>query len=100
MQRPGPRRVMWVSGIAWMVSWSFLGLEIFPHWHHVTKTLHRNPPKGTSRASQAPARALPALGSGRISARPAVFLTAIATRAAKSRKQRREHPRAAAQQAE
>src|SRR6201996_2166065 len=44
MRRPSQRRVMWVSGIAWIVSWSCLGLEIF-HWHHVTKTLHLNPPK-------------------------------------------------------
>ena len=44
MRRPGPRRVMRVSGIAWIVSWSCLGLEIF-HWHHVTTTLHLNPPK-------------------------------------------------------
>ena len=44
MRRPSPRRVMWVSGIAWIVSWSCLGLEIF-YWHHVTKTLHLNPPK-------------------------------------------------------
>ncbi len=44
MRRPSPRRVIWVSGIAWIVSWSCLGLEVF-HWHHVTKTLHLNPPK-------------------------------------------------------
>jgi hypothetical protein len=28
MRRPSPRRLMWVSGIAWLVSWSCLGLEI------------------------------------------------------------------------
>ena len=39
MRRPSPRRVMWVSGVAWIVSRSCLGLEIF-HWHHVTKMLH------------------------------------------------------------
>ena len=44
MRRPSPRRVMRVSGIAWIVSWSCLGLEIF-YWHHVTATLHLNPPK-------------------------------------------------------
>ena len=43
MRRPGPRRVMRVSGIAWIVSWSCLGLEIF-YWHHVTTTLHLHPP--------------------------------------------------------
>ena len=37
------RRVLWVSGIAWAVSWLCLGLEIF-HWHHVTTTLRLNPP--------------------------------------------------------
>jgi hypothetical protein len=43
MQRPSLRRVMWVSGIIWLASWFCLGLEIF-YWHHVTKTLHLNPP--------------------------------------------------------
>ncbi|MCX5247123.1 hypothetical protein OG895_18145 [Streptomyces sp. NBC_00201] len=44
MRSPRPRRVMWISGIAWAVSWFCLGLEIF-YWHHVTKTLSLNPPK-------------------------------------------------------
>jgi hypothetical protein len=38
------RQVMWISGIAWPVSWFCLGLEIF-HWGHVTRTLRLNPPK-------------------------------------------------------
>jgi len=44
MHRSSLRRVIWVSGIAWIVSWVCLSLEIF-YWHHVTKTLHLNPPK-------------------------------------------------------
>jgi len=35
--------VLLASGIAWIVSWCFLGLEIF-YWRHVTKTLRLNPP--------------------------------------------------------
>jgi hypothetical protein len=37
------RRVKWVSGIIWLLSWFGLCLEIFV-WHHVTKSLHLNPP--------------------------------------------------------
>jgi hypothetical protein len=44
VRRPSPGRVMRVSGLAWIVSWFYLGLEIF-HWHHVTKTLRLNPPE-------------------------------------------------------
>ena len=44
MRRPSVRHVIWVSGIAWIVSWFCLGLEIF-YWHHVTTTLHLNPPQ-------------------------------------------------------
>ena len=44
MRKPSPRRVMWASGIWWIISWVFLGLEIF-HWHHVTPKLRLNPPE-------------------------------------------------------
>ena len=99
MQRPSLRRVMWVSGIAWVVSWFCLGLEIF-HWHHVTKTLHLNPPKAPpGYPKPRPGHFLLSVLAGSALA-PAVFLTAIAARAGKSRRQRRGRPRAAAQPAE
>lgn len=44
MQRPSLRRVRRISGIAWIMSWFCLYLEIF-HWHHVTRTLRLNPPE-------------------------------------------------------
>ena len=86
MRRPGPRRVMRVSGIAWIVSWSCLGLEIF-HWHHVTTTLHLNPPKvPPGHAKPRPGHFLLSVLAGSALA-PAVFLAAaIAARAGKPRK--------------
>ena len=99
MRRPSPRRVMWVSGIAWIVRWSCLGLEIFC-WHHVTKMLHLNPPKvPPGHPEPRPGHFLLSVLAGSALA-PAVFLAAaIVTRADKSRKQRRRHTDAAAQQA-
>jgi hypothetical protein len=99
MRRPSPRRVMWVSGIAWIVSWSCLGLEIF-YWHHVTKTLHLNPPKvPPGHPKPQPGQFLLSVLAGSALA-PAVFLAAaIVTRADKSRKQRQRHTDTAAQQA-
>ena len=98
MRRPSPRRVMWVSGIAWTVSWSCLGLEIF-HWHHVTKTLHLNPPKvPPGYPKPRPGHFLLSVLAGSALA-PVVFLVAIAARAGKSRKQQRRHTDAAAQPA-
>jgi len=86
MRRPSPRRVMRVSAIAWIVSWSCLGLEIF-HWHHVTTTLHLNPPKvPPGYPKPRPGHFLLAVLAGSALA-PAVFLAAaIAARADKPRK--------------
>ena len=86
MRRPSLRRVIWVSGIAWIVSWSCLGLEIF-HWHHVTKTLHLNPPKvPPGHAKPRPGHFLLSVLAGSALA-PVVFLAAAsAARAGKSRK--------------
>ena len=86
MRRPSPRRVMWVSGIAWIASWSCLGLEIF-YWHHVTKPLHLNPPKvPPGYAKPRPGHFLLSVLAGSALA-PVVFLAAaIAARAGKSRK--------------
>ena len=86
MRRPSPRRVIWVSGIAWIVSWSCLGLEIF-RWHHVTKTLHLNPPKvPPGHAKPRPGHFLLSVLAGSALA-PVVFLAAAsAARAGKSRK--------------
>ena len=86
MRRPSLRRVIWVSGIAWIVSWSCLGLEIF-YWHHVTKTLHLNPPKvPPGHAKPRPGHFLLSVLAGSALA-PVVFLAAaIAARAGKSRK--------------
>ena len=90
---------MWVSGIAWIVRWSCLGLEIFC-WHHVTKMLHLNPPEvppGNPKP-QAGQFLLSVLAGSALA--PTVFLAAaIVTWADKSRKQRRRHTDAAAQQA-
>jgi len=86
MRRPSLRRVIWVSGIAWIVSWSCLGLEIF-YWHHVTKTLHLNPPKvPPGHAKPRPGHFLLSVLAGSALA-PVVFLAAAsAARAGKSRK--------------
>ena len=86
MRRPSLRRVIWVSGIAWIVSWSCLGLEIF-RWHHVTKTLHLNPPKvPPGHAKPRPGHFLLSVLAGSALA-PVVFLAAAsAARAGKSRK--------------
>ena len=86
MRRPSPRRVMRVSAIAWIVSWSCLGLEIF-YWHHVTKTLHLNPPKvPPGYAKPRPGHFLLSVLAGSALA-PVVFLAAaIAARVGKSRK--------------
>ena len=86
MRRPGPRRVMRVSGIAWIVSWSCLGLEIF-HWHHVITTLHLNPPKvPPGHAKPRPGHFLLSVLAGSALA-PVVFLAAaVAARAGTSGK--------------
>ena len=86
MRRPSPRRVMRVSGIAWIVSWSCLGLEIF-YWHHVTKTLHFNPPKvPPGHVKPQPGEFLLSVLAGSALA-PVVFLAAaIVARNGKSRK--------------
>jgi hypothetical protein len=96
MLRPNMRRVMQVSGIAWIASWFCLGLEIF-HWHHVTKTLHLNPPKvPPGDPKPRPGQFLLSVLAGSALA-PAVFIiAAIAAQAGKSRRQRRRHPGAAA----
>ena len=86
MRRPSLRRVIWVSGIAWIVSWSCLGLEIF-YWHHVTKTLHLNPPKvPPGHAKPRPGHFLLSVLAGSALA-PVVFLAAaVAARAGTSGK--------------
>ena len=85
MRPPSSRRLMWVSGTAWIVSWFFLGLEIF-HWKHVTKTLHLNPPKPPPGYPEPkPGGFLLSVLAGSALA-PVVFLAAaIAARAGKSR---------------
>ena len=96
MRRPSPRRVMWVSGIAWTVSWSCLGLEIF-HWHHVTKTLHLNPPTvPPGHPKPRPGHFLLSVLAGSALAPVAFLAAAIAARTGKSRKQQRRHTDAAA----
>ncbi|MEU6745516.1 hypothetical protein ABZ914_04765 [Spirillospora sp. NPDC046719] len=77
--------MMQVSGIAWIVSWFCLGLEIF-YWHHVTKTLHLNPPKvPAGYPKPQPGQFLLSVLAGSALA-PVVFLaTAIAAQAGKSR---------------
>ena len=85
MRWPSSRRVMQVSGIAWIVSWFFLGLEIF-HWKHVTKTLRLNPPEPPPGYPEPkPGEFLLAVLAGSALA-PVVFLaTAVAARARKPR---------------
>lgn len=95
MRRPSLRRVMWVSGIIWLASWSCLGLEIF-YWHHVTNTLHLNPPPvPPGYPKPQPGQFLISVLAGSALA-PAAFLTAaIAAGAGKLRKRSRRHARAA-----
>ena len=76
MRRPSLRHVIWVSGIAWIVSWFCLGLEIF-YWHHVTNTLHFNPPKvPPGYPKPRPGQFLLSVLAGSALA-PAVFLIAV-----------------------
>ena len=37
------RRMKWISGAVWILSWLALYREIFV-WHHVTRSLRLNPP--------------------------------------------------------
>ena len=86
MRRPSPRRVMWVSAIAWIVSWSCLGLEIF-YWHHVTKTLRLNPPKvPPGYPKPRPGHFLLSVLAGSALAPVVLLAAAIAARAGKPRK--------------
>ena len=89
MRKPSLRRVLWVSGIAWIVSWYLLGLEIF-HWHHVTKTLRLNPPKAPPGYPE-PKPGIPLLSVlGGSALAPIVFLVAaIAARGDRLRRRRR-----------
>ena len=78
MRRPTQRRVILVSGIAWIVSWFCLGLEIF-YWHHVTKTLRLNPPKvPAGHPKPKPGQFLLCVLAGSALA-PTVFLSAVIT---------------------
>jgi hypothetical protein len=77
---------MRVSAIAWIVSWSCLGLEIF-YWHHVTTTLRLNPPKvPPGHAKPRPGRFLLSVLTGSAFAPVAFLAAAIAARAGKPRK--------------
>ena len=89
MRRPSVRHVIWVSGIAWIVSWFCLGLEIF-YWHHVTTTLHLNPPQVPhGYPKPQPGQFLLSVLAGSALG-PVVFLAAtIAARAGKSRRHTR-----------
>jgi len=96
MRRPSLRHVIWVSGIAWIVSWFCLGLEIF-YWHHVTNTLHFNPPKVLpGYPKPRPGQFLLSVLAGSALA-PAVFLIAVIL--ARAGGQSRRHPGTAVQQA-
>jgi hypothetical protein len=89
MRRPSLHHVIWVSGIAWIVSWFCLGLEIF-YWHHVTKTLHFNPPKvPPGYPKPRPGQFLLSVLAGSALA-PAVFLIAVIV--ARASRQPRRHP--------
>jgi hypothetical protein len=88
--------VIWVSGIAWIVSWLCLGLEIF-YWHHVTTTLHLNPPQVPhGYPKPQPGQFLLSVLAGSALA-PAVFLAAAI--AARACRQSRRHRGATVRQA-
>jgi hypothetical protein len=96
MRRPSVRRVIWVSGIAWIVSWLCLGLEIF-YWHHLTTTLHLNPPQVPhGYPKPQPGGFLLSVLAGSALA-PAVFLAAAI--AARAGRQSRRHRGATVRQA-
>jgi hypothetical protein len=96
VRRPSLRRVIWVSGIAWIVSWLCLGLEIF-YWHHVTTTLHLNPPQVPhGYPKPQPGQFLLSVLAGSALA-PAVFLAAAI--AARACRQSRRHRGATVRQA-
>ncbi len=82
------RRVMWVSGIAWTVSWACLWLEIF-HWRHITKTLRLNPPPvPAGHPKPKPGHFLLSVLAGS-ALTPAVFLVAAIVARTKARGARR-----------
>jgi hypothetical protein len=97
MRRPSLRRIMWVSGIIWLASWFCLGLEIFC-WHHVTKTLHLNPPKvPPGYPNPQPGNFLMSVLAGSALA-PPVFLAAAIVAGSRKLHKRRRHPAGAPSQ--
>ena len=96
MRRPSLRRVMWVSSVIWVASWFCLALEIF-YWHHVTKTLHLNPPKVPPGYPQPQAgNFLMSVLAGSALAPPVFLVTVIVAWASKLRS-RHQHPADASQ---
>jgi hypothetical protein len=71
------RRLKWVSGVIWMWSWFTLYLEIF-RWHHMTKSLHFNPPPPPPGTNIKPQPGLPVIAVLVGSAvAPTVFIAAV-----------------------
>jgi hypothetical protein len=52
------RWTRWISGIAWIVSWRLVYLEIV-RWRHLTRTLRFNPPPTPPGAAIRPRPGLP-----------------------------------------
>jgi hypothetical protein len=76
------RRLRWISGIIWVLSWRTIYLEIF-RWHHMTRSLRFSPPPPAAPMGAPPQPGAPLIGVCAASvAAPLVFLAAtIAGRA-------------------
>jgi hypothetical protein len=71
------RRLKWVSGVIWIWSWFTLYLEIF-RWHHMTKSLHFNPPPPPPGTDIKPQPGLPVIAVLVASAAaPTVFIATV-----------------------
>jgi hypothetical protein len=70
------RRLRWISGIIWVLSWRTIYLEIF-RWHHMTRSLRFSPPPPAAGMSTPPKAGAPLIGvCAAAVAAPLVFLAA------------------------
>ena len=70
------RRLRWISGIVWVLSWRTIYLEIF-RWRHMTKSLRFNPPPPLPGTNIQPRAGLPLIAVCVSSVlAPLVFVTA------------------------
>jgi hypothetical protein len=86
------RRLKWIAGTAWVLSWYAMILEIF-RWHHVTTSLRFNPPPSPPGVDATPHAGLFLIAVSVGSAlAPPTYLTTVIVDRIRRRSVRRDGP--------